>query len=77
VNPCCADFGRYYTREPRELHQPGIHIWRHMKEPPHYDPPRYFLLLFRPPEGNGVSVQISFCPFCGKDLNALWKENIR
>ena len=25
-------------------------------------------------EGDGCAVQICFCPFCGRDLNALWHE---
>ena len=74
MKPCCEDFGRYYNSDQRE---PGIHIRRLVREPPHYNPPRCFRLSFRPPEGTGCGVQICFCPFCGKDLNALWTEQMR
>jgi hypothetical protein len=50
-----------------------VRIWRHVKEPPHYDPPRYFILSYRgSEEDGGWGVRICFCPFCGRDLNALW-----
>jgi hypothetical protein len=70
MNSCCPDFDRLFNSDRRE---PGVHIWRHVKEPPHYDPPRYFILSYRgSEEDGGWGVQICFCPFCGRDLNALW-----
>jgi hypothetical protein len=68
--PCCEDFGRFYGSDRREL---GVHITRFVKEPPHYDPPRYFLLSFHAAQGGGSGLQICFCPFCGRDLNELWR----
>jgi hypothetical protein len=71
MEPCCADFGRLLDSDRRK---PGFHIWRHVKEPPHYDPPRYFVLSCRTAEHDGCGVQICFCPFCGRDLNQFWSS---
>ena len=71
MKPCCADFERLWGSDRQEA---GFHIWRRAFEPPHYDPPRYFVLSYRGLTEPGEWLQIRVCPFCGRDLNALWDE---
>ena len=65
---CCADFEEHLNHDPQE---PGVSILFYRKEPPHYDPPRPFLLVLHAPEGGRRGLQIGFCPWCGRDLNSL------
>lgn len=60
MNPCCTGFEPSFNREPSSQ---GFQIRRHVKEPPHYDPPRYFVLSVETREEQGLGCRFVFVPF--------------
>jgi hypothetical protein len=70
VTTCCWEFERYLSIDVREIKSElGIVIFPFNKEPPHYNPRRPYAIAFHGPDGRRLFIQITFCPWCGHDLN--------